>query len=608
MWANGRGNHTWVEVWDGDWKFIGAAEGDDLNKGWFSGDASQANTGKPENAIYVSSWKKTGVTFPLVWDEKNRAVAAQIVTERYAPTVQLVAADNTKTRVLISVVDKSGKRVVTHIVASDSKGTKLGEGDTRGETADTNDYLSFDVARGSTLNLSMPVRISTRIGPVSLDTRMNVQVGNNAEQKVVLRSLSQVQATAFPARVPVPLPHYVTPVGKPLSPALQSKVEAAARRYFSGAVTNGPVDIESQKTLDQALLQNEPAVRAVVWEVFKASQQPQLKADFDQSVARNGEHVAPFAIRTVGEKPKNGWGLVIAMHGGGGTAKEVNDSQWEGMKTHYRDHPELGGYKYIALRAPNDTWNGFYDDYVYPLIENLIRAQTTFGEVDVNRVYITGYSHGGYGAFAIGPKMPDRFAFIHSSAAAATDGESSSKTLRNTPFTVMVGEFDTAYDRLARNQRFDAGIKALRGERTDIFPVRVDEMKGFQHGNLPDRDELVEMLPATRNPVPRELTWEQTDGVVRDFFWLQSNAPGKNREIDATITNNTLTVSTTSEVKDASALLDARLVDFSKPLSLSVNGKQSKLTLKPSFNILCETMARRGDPELAFSARVALVP
>jgi transglutaminase-like putative cysteine protease len=28
MWTNMRGNHTWVEVWDRDWHFIGAAEPD----------------------------------------------------------------------------------------------------------------------------------------------------------------------------------------------------------------------------------------------------------------------------------------------------------------------------------------------------------------------------------------------------------------------------------------------------------------------------------------------------------------------------------------------------------------------------------------------------
>src|ERR1035441_485227 len=91
------------------------------------------------------------------------------------------------------------------------------------------------------------------------------------------------------------------------------------------------------------------------------------------------------------------------------TWKGVNDSQWVQMQHYYKDHPEAGGYKYLALRAPNDTWNGFYDVYVYPLIDNLIRQFTLFGDVDCNKVFIMGYSHGGYGAFAIGPKEPDLF-------------------------------------------------------------------------------------------------------------------------------------------------------------------------------------------------------
>ena len=99
------------------------------------------------------------------------------------------------------------------------------------------------------------------------------------------------------------------------------------------------------------------------------------------------------------------------------------------------------------MRAPNDTWNGFYDDYVYPLMDNLVRQFLLFGDVDPNKVFIMGYSHGGYGAFAIGPKEPDLFAAIHASAAAPTDGETTGKTLRNTIFTCMVGEKDTMYGR-----------------------------------------------------------------------------------------------------------------------------------------------------------------
>ena len=76
LWANKRGNHTWVEIWDKEWHFTGACEPDPngLDRGWFVADASQAKRDSPEHAIYASSFRKTDVHFPLVWARKNRNV------------------------------------------------------------------------------------------------------------------------------------------------------------------------------------------------------------------------------------------------------------------------------------------------------------------------------------------------------------------------------------------------------------------------------------------------------------------------------------------------------------------------------------------------------
>src|SRR5712671_3137776 len=205
------------------------------------------------------------------------------------------------------------------------------------------------------------------------------------------------------------------------------------------------------------------------------------------------------------------------MHGGGGAPKQVNDSQWKHMQIYYRDHPEAGGYLYVALRAPNDSWNGFYDVYVYPLIANLLREFLIFADVDPNKVFIMGYSHGGYGAFAIGPKIPDRFAAIHASAAAPTDGTISPLSLRNTRFTFMIGENDSAYGRRERCEKFDAQIQKLKEANKGDFPVVMEFKKGFGHGGLPDRDKIKEMYDFTRNTVPRHVTWDLTDTFITDF-------------------------------------------------------------------------------------------
>ena len=122
---------------------------------------------------------------------------------------------------------------------------------------------------------------------------------------------------------------------------------------------------------------------------------------------------------------------------------------------------------------------------------------------------------------------------------------------------------------------------------------------GYGHGGLPDRDKIKSMYPAVRDPVPAELTWEMTDGAVKDFFWLSCPQAYRGRGIDAACRKNKLVI-TTREIKDFSVLLDERLVDFSKPVTIELNGRKvSGRKLKPSLKTLVETLSRRGDIRLA---------
>ena len=402
-------------------------------------------------------------------------------------------------------------------------------------------------------------------------------------------------------------PRYSPPaVTTAFKPADEAKLRKAFTEFFS-APTNRQATWKFSGSLEKLLRNNEPAVRRVAWEAYRVAPiHDALKQDFDSHQVRFDKHLSPYTVKTVGTRPTNGWALFIAMHGGGNAPKQVNDSQWKHMQIYYRDHPEAGGYIYVALRAPNDTWNGFYDTYVYPLVANLTRQFRLFGDVDPNKIFIMGYSHGGYGAFAIGPKMPDHFAAIHASAAAPTDGETTAVTLRNTIFTCMVGEKDTMFGRFERDQKFAEAAAKLRGDRTDIYPVRVDIIAGNGHTGLPDRDNIQPMYPAVRNPVPRDLTWLMTDKVIKDFFWLRTEEPAKKRSIDALCRDNHLTVTTSTNVGSATVFLDNRLVDFGKPVTLSVNGANSRHKLQPSLRVLGEMLLRRGDPELAFTARLDL--
>jgi len=584
LWADGRGNHTWVEVWDdGGWHYLGAAEPDDkgLDHAWFAGDAARAVKDSPEHAIYASSFRRTGLSFPLVWAPETQWVSAENVTDRYATPAAAALADPDHVSVHIRVTDAAGKRVVVPVMVRDLDDTTGNQsGVSTGDTADHNNLLKLNLRRGRAYEIIA--------GKEGHQARQTFASGTEAMDTVTLT-----------------LPPVLRPAA-PLAPASAKALNTALAAYFAAPAAM-QATWKFPPKLDALLLQNEGAVRQAAWEAYKAAPIHQAaREDMAASQVRSGEYLSPYIVKTVGTRPPGGWGLVIAMHGGGGAPKELNDSQWHGMATYYNDHPEAGGYKYLALRAPNDTWNGFYDDYVYPLVTRLINEYLVLGDVNPDKIYLIGYSHGGYGAFAIGPKMPDRFASIHASAGAGTDGESAVENLRDVPFSVWVGEFDTMYGRLDRTKALATKLAGMRDGHPDTYPMSVDIKTGFQHGNLPDHDELAVMLPAVRNPVPCVVTWLMTDTVIHDFYWLHSDRPSKTQRLDASIENNAVVVTASPNVAGASVLLDSRLVDFARPVTVSVNGKLTTLSVIPHLKTLAETLARRGDPRLAFTAALPI--
>lgn len=593
MWSNMRGNHTWVEVWDDGWHFAGAAEPDPagLDRGWFAGDAAKAVRDVPQHAIWATSFKRTGDHFPLVWMPGNKSVPAVNVTDRYAARAQPAAVNEVP--LAVKVISAGARRVAADVTVTDlADTTRTFTGKSRNETADMNDFLTFKLAAGG------KYRVTARLD--SDEAQSDVTLAASGEQLVTLVLEGK---PVSPSTQSEPAPE----IKKPLAAKDAAALRKELGKYFA-ADADRQVKWKFPKRLEKLLAENEAGVRAAAWEAFRAAPiHAGLKTNFDANLVRFEQHTSPYAVKAVGTRPAKGWPLFIAMHGGGGAPKQVNDSQWRQMQTYYHEHPELGGYLYLALRAPNDTWNGFYDNYVYPLIDHLVLQFRLLGDIDPDKVFLLGYSHGGYGAYAIGPKMPDRFAAIHASAAAATDGETTAKTLRTTQFTAMVGERDTMYGRYERNLKFKEQHEQLRGGRTDIYPGGVTIMEGKGHGGLPDRDKIVEMYAATRNPMPREITWLQTDPVVTDFFWLHVPQPSKEQEILASCRDNRFVVTANEKVNRVTVLMDARLVDFSKPVDIELNGSTVTRRFTPRLKTVCESLKRRGDPGFAFSAEFTVV-
>ena len=472
-WPHKAGNHTWVEVWDGEaWRFCGADEPDPqgLDRAWFTADAARCADADHEHRIWAVSYAETGERFRAGWGRQIELWGTD-VTARYAQ-------------------DPGGGDAAL--------------------AAQLDRFFTADAAVQATFGF---------------DRNLDQELGS---------------------------------------------VEGDAR------------------------------LRGLVAAAWKRAELTALSADHEARIARAGGKESPFTVKQVGDKPAAGWPLVIAMHGGGGVPKEVNDSQWRHMQIYYKDHAEVSGYLYCALRAPTNEWNGFYTDYFYPVIEKLIRQFIVCDDVDPDRVIAIGYSHGGYGAFVLGPKLPHRFAPVHASAAAPTDGQTSPVGLHSLKFSFMVGGKDTAYDRRSRCEAFEELLRPLKQAPLGEYPTEFTLVEGNGHGGLPDRDLLRDLLPSRRTALPTYLAWQPTDGVVRDHYWLHCQRPQAVELVIAARKGNTLAVTIDGD-GEVEGWLDARLLDLGKPVMVSVNDVARPVTPSPSLRTLCATMLERGDPRLAAS-------
>lgn len=178
LWANKRGNHTWVEVWDKDWHFTGACEQDPqgLDRGWFVGDAAQAKRDVFEHAIYAASFKRSKVWFPMVWAMRDHQVPGENVTDRYAK--KPVAPEGT-VRLLVRVVDASGKRIARQVVVTPAKdGARKKQGTSRGETNDLNDIAGFDLPRDIEVEISVEgVKKTVRTSAKDKEQLVEIRLG-----------------------------------------------------------------------------------------------------------------------------------------------------------------------------------------------------------------------------------------------------------------------------------------------------------------------------------------------------------------------------------------------------------------------------------------------
>lgn len=181
---------------------------------------------------------------------------------------------------------------------------------------------------------------------------------------------------------------------------------------------------------------------------------------------------AGLKYRLFGERKLKGsklYPLVIFLHGRGG---DVMTPEVPGQA---RDFAKDANYKkrpcfIIAPQCPtNEFWSGNNSSAVIKVIETLIKNLP----VDDKRIYVTGYSMGGYGTFDIVAKEPKLFA-----AAVPVAGGGNPSTaggMKRVPFWIFHGDADTVVN-VDQSRKMVEALKKAGGK------VDYTEIPGGSHG------------------------------------------------------------------------------------------------------------------------------
>ncbi len=534
LWANERGNHTWVEIWDGDWHFTGADEydKDGLDRGWFVNDAAQAKADVPKYAIYATSWKKDGLSFPMVWAPESKEVAAVNVTSRYAKAAPAAAAPVCNLGVRL-FAHGNRERMVAQIAIYDDAGKLLGKAETKAGTADLNDMLRVPLKPGSKGMLRFTVGGVTRersYGPVE---------AGEPTLDVLWNELPEVPTAVAAAEAWLASPDRAAD-----APALKvplNKADAAA-----------------------------------IAKAFSADRLAKVSGDTAVQMEKKsltlGDKTLRWLEKTFGEAPATGRSLWISMHGGGSAPARVNDQQWQNQIQLYEPAEGI----YVAPRAPTDTWNLWHESHIDPMFARLIESYVALRGVNPDKVYLMGYSAGGDGVWQLAPRMADRFA-----AAAMMAGhpnEAQMDGLRNLPFALFMGGADAAYDR--NKIAAERSAKLDQMEKDDpggyIHMARIYE--GLPHWmNRKDAEAVPWMAKFTRIAWPKKLVWLQDDITHDRFYWLKipdKAAAKAGQKIVATVDGQIITLTGDVPAKTEIRLSDS-LVDLDQSVKLLVNGKEA---------------------------------
>jgi len=314
--------------------------------------------------------------------------------------------------------------------------------------------------------------------------------------------------------------------------------------------------------------------------------------------------------------PTRGYGLVVCLHGAGFTG-EAYLERWQTRL----------GEDYV-LACPTTPMGAWFTRGAEELVLATIRSVQRRYHIDPDRIFLTGMSNGGIGAWVIGMHDAPLFAGIAPMASGLDNVLMPFlANLRSTPIYIIHG---------AKDQVMPVELsRSITEELTRLnYPFvyrehdREHPMAGGHYFPREELPELVTWLNAQRrNPLPTRVTVVRDASHLQPFGWVRIDATDpiaafsedlvskrddriKRQEyarLDASIVAQNRIEVLAERVQRYSLFLNEQLIDSSKPLVVLTNGQVSfDGPVTPSLETLLRQARLRQNSGQLFTIHLAI--
>ncbi len=314
--------------------------------------------------------------------------------------------------------------------------------------------------------------------------------------------------------------------------------------------------------------------------------------------------------------PTKAFPLVVCLHGAGFTGDQYLQ-RWAARL----------GDSYI-LACPTLSMGAWWSRHGEELALATIRAVQARYHIDPDRIYLTGMSNGGIGAWIIGMHHAPRFAAVAPMAGGIDEVLFPFLiNLRQTSLYVIHGAKDRVMpvwlSRNITNALAQLGVAFVYREHEWSHPHAGGHF--FPRQELP---ALVEWFGKQRRErYPKTITVVRDASHLMDFGWVRIDSTDRiamfseqliDRQDDLmkdrvyarldvqSLERNRIDV-TASRVRRYTLFLNDALVDFSRPLTVVTNGATSfEGMIAPRLETLLREVRRRHDPSMVFPAKLTV--